>query len=163
MISSIWKSVQGQRSLSLEDFVKKAKQIASIIDVVRFGNFGNPTTLPADVLLEIKSEASAALGYCADWGSSNEEYKIILFASTKSNEETECALKEGWKVYQISKDIESDKEKLKRLGIRAAHCPYQAKKQLTCRSCRLCDASTSPVDVVLASPHGASKNKVFSV
>lgn len=133
-------------TVSLED---AGKAVAG--KFVRFGTYGDPAAVPAEVWQTLARSASGRTGYTHQWRSNKfSALASLMQASCENADDVERAHKLGFmgtfRVVPLGGEIPKD----------ALHCPASEEmgKAVQCIDCRACDGSR---DVAIYA-HGISKN-----
>lgn len=121
---------------TFDGYVKMSKQYHPVL--TRFGGYGEPVTLPLNMISSLYSLSAKSTGYTHQWHKPDvKEYKIYLMASTHNPIETSIANDIGWRVF-FAKN-KGDKYK-------GAVCPAAKEftgNKKTCIECGACNGTAS--------------------
>lgn len=117
------------------EFNAWVKRIRVTAHLVRFGTYGEPTTLPVSIIRILATLGEKTTGYTHQWRTANPEYSNYFMSSTHSIEETEQAQAAGYRSFILIKTKTS----------KATVCPAskEASRRLTCSECGLCNGNSS--------------------
>jgi len=119
---------------------------------VRFGAYGDPSAVPTDILVKLKSVIKNNTSYTHQWRKNDAILKTVSMASTDSIEETIEAQNNGWRTFRVTKDIN-------KLLPNEIVCPNTT-KNVQCVDCGLCAGNGSKAKSIVIEVHG-SKKKSF--
>ena len=124
--------------LSFLLFLQKVRE--KPVDLVRFGAYGEPITLPLYVLEKLVTISKKRTGYTHQWFDPvYHKYSKYLMASTHSDAEQWIANSQGWRTFTINSDLERD----------SILCPASKESEIdsTCVKCGLCAGTTHKTNV----------------
>lgn len=112
---------------------------------VRFGSYGDPAAVPANVWRRVREQKLAGwTGYTHQWRKAF-NLRLFLMASVDSEEEQRQAQRMGWRTFRvldaISPNVTSDE----------VECPSEV---TTCEACGLCRGRSRVAKSVAIEPHG---------
>jgi hypothetical protein len=118
---------------------------------VRFGEFGDPSALPFEVVERIAQSAKQGwTGYTHYWRTCDQRLKQFLMASVESEADFRLAKSMGWNCFWINGSVDQAENRIECLN---------TSKGLSCADCRLCRGTTFKMDVVIQA-HGKRSKKV---
>lgn len=125
---------------------------------IRFGSYGDPAAVPAEVWQELKSIASGTTGYTHQWHK-DDQLKGLCMASTDTAEEYSQAIAKGWRSFRVRGAGETMQRK-------EIVCPAseEAGKKLSCIDCRACGGADGRKSNIVISVHGSkAKQNKFNI
>ncbi len=125
----IFKSLHASKYTGKEDKIKNR--------VFRFGAYGDPYFVPADVLERIATKAKKHTGYTHQWRNGDAKpYSKYLMASVETLDGKEKANSEGWRTFRVTSDLATKTED-------EIVCPASEEmgKKTNCAACGLCDGN----------------------
>ena len=123
------------------------KQLDALIPkhrAIRLGAYGNPSSGPwFGAWNKLKSLGRRWMSYEHSWATCGQHWRNVSMASCETIEQAVAAKSRGWRFFLVVPLGEARRTiaKLKRLGIAAIDCPYDAHdiNTVTCDRCGLCN------------------------
>lgn len=129
MLGNMWKAYRNERYGLLQSF--HLEQIKAQRKTLRLGAYGEPTSVPLELVGDLIAASSIAIGYTHNWRSPlGEPYKPYLMASVESKEQAQLAQSLGWNYYRIMNKTEEPQED-------EILCPWYVDKT-QCQDCKRC-------------------------
>lgn len=131
-----------------------------IFNSLRFGAYGDPASIPADLLMRWLQAANGHTGYTHFFRECDQRLRHYLMASVESLEGAREAESLGWRYY-LAVPVADKKQPIPELkqfqGQNRLNgsliCPHY-KSQLQCISCKLCAGASQSLSII-APVHGA--------
>ena len=124
--------------------------VASCGTPVRFGEFGDPSSVPFEFLEEIASKSSGWTGYTHGWKHCDQRLRYLCMASVESESDYRLAKSMGWNVFWINGTPDKHEKRMTCLEV---------SKGIQCADCRLCSGSGRKFDIVIPG-HGQRSKKL---
>ena len=133
-----WKGRQWSTALALSADMKAARDVLGN-KPVRFGEYGNMSSIPREVSEQLLQAAEKWTLYEHEWRKeSNQWLRHYAMASVHSIEEAEEAWAMGWRTFRVTKDGEHPEDN-------EIECPY-VQRGTQCASCLLCNGKKKGKD-----------------
>jgi hypothetical protein len=118
---------------------------------VRFGEFGDPTSIKYEIVEKIKKASNGHTAYTHQWRTCDQRFKDVCMASVEGELDYQLAKSMGWKTFSIG---------LSPIKGERIMCLNES-QDMNCEYCKLCEGSNAKVSVVIT-PHG-KKKKLFTI
>jgi hypothetical protein len=126
-----WKSSQWNAAMALKEDLEAAQE-AMTMKPVRFGEYGNMSSIPREVAEALFGQTRKWTLYEHEWRKeSNQWLQRYAMASVHSLEEAREARAMGWRTYRITGEGEGPADG-------EIECPFKD-HNVQCRDCLLCD------------------------
>jgi len=105
---------------------------------LRLGAYGEPTSVPIQIIREAVESAQGHTGYTHQWRNPKfDEFKTLCMASVDSEEEQIEAESQGWRTFRVRKPSEA-------LMPGEINCPASKESgyRTNCANCQLCSGTT---------------------
>ena len=101
--------------------------------LLRLGGYGDPTSVPLEVTIDVLRGVQSHTGYTAQWRE-HPEYMAYLMASVTSVEEAFEAQELGWRTFRASPGTAA----IPRAELNERWCPSVTHARMACDLCRQC-------------------------
>lgn len=153
-----------------EEFANEVIECASFAGYLRFGNFGNPTLIPAPVVERICEELQKRkvpwTGYQRSWVSEEVQdgHRKHFMYSVMTREEMLRVVEQGGRAFwsMPEEDVAEKMAWAKSQGIKAIVCP-EVTNGIQCRECKLCMGASKKAAHIVMPMHGYQTAKAVGV
>lgn len=117
---------------------------------VRFGEYGDPSSVPFEYLETIASKSSGWTGYTHGWKNCDQRLKTLCMASVENESDYRLAKSMGWNVFWVNGTPDKTEFRMTCLNVT---------NDIQCADCKLCRGDRYRFDIVIPA-HGRNAKKV---